>query len=112
RRNGRPLQASGAATCALDGAERHQYGHRVFTHGMEMGITRNGTHDLETATDELLNAFAQDNPRLSRPSRYDRATIGNRRRLRTILSNVSEATGAPANIAVSTITLRDGNLFY
>jgi hypothetical protein len=84
----------------------------VFTHGVEAGVARNETHDLETATGELIQSLAQANPRMSRPSGYQRATIGGRSGLVTTLSNVSDATGGNERIAIFTADLQDGSLFY
>jgi len=84
----------------------------VFTHGVEVGLTRNETHDLQTATDELLQSLAQSNPRLSRNSGSDRGTIGGRTGLRTLLSNQNEVTGRTERIALFTTLLNDGTLFY
>jgi hypothetical protein len=67
---------------------------------------------LRTATDELVSTFARSNPNLSRPSSYDRMTIGGRPGLHTALSNGSNSTGQQERIAVFTMLLPDGNLFY
>ena len=40
------------------------------------------------------------------------ATIGGRQGLRTVISNVSDATGQQERIALFTVLLRDANLFY
>ena len=42
-------------------------------------LSRNETHDLQTATEELIDGLAKGNPNLMRPARYDRVTIGGRR---------------------------------
>jgi beta-barrel assembly-enhancing protease len=111
--NWRELAGSNAVTFAPDGA----YGNTgeqssSFTHGMEIGVARNETHDLRAATDELVSSFARSNPNLSRPSSYARTTIGGRQGLRTVLSNGSNAIGQPERIAVFTMLLSDGSLFY
>jgi len=111
--NWRELPGSNAVTFAPDGA----YGNTgepssSFTHGIEIGVARNETHDLRTSTDELISSFARSNPNLSRPSSYVRTTIGGRQGLRTVLSNGSNATGQPERIAVFTMLLSDGGLFY
>ena len=46
------------------------------------------------------------------PPATTRATIGGRQGLRTVISNVSDATGQQERIAVFTVLLRDANLFY
>jgi beta-barrel assembly-enhancing protease len=110
--NWKELRGNNAVTFAPDGAYGTVQGQSVFTHGIEMGLARNETHDLATATDELLQSLAQGNPRLGRPSGYDRASVGNRQGLHTIVSNQSEATGQEEGISVYTALLDDGTLFY
>jgi len=103
---------SNAVTFAPDGAYGNGEQGGSFTHGIEIGVARNETHDLRTATDELVATFARSNPNLSRPSSYDRTQIGGRQGLHTALSNGSNATGQQERIAVFAILLPDGNLFY
>ncbi len=110
--NWRELPANNSVTFAPEGAYGSANQQGVFTHGVEIGVARNETRDLQTATDELIQSLAQSNPRLSRPSGNDRATIGNRSGLRTMLSNVSDATGRNERIELFTTQLNDGTLFY
>src|SRR5262249_27252092 len=63
------------------------YGDSGFTHGMEFGVSRNETHDLQSATDELLNSLARGNPNLRKSSGYDRVAFGGRRGLHAVLLN-------------------------
>src|SRR5262249_34483758 len=95
-----------------DGAYGQYNGQSVFTHGVELGIMRNETHDLQSATDELVDSLGRSNPNMGRPSGYDRVSIGNQRGLRTELSNVSDATGQRETIEIYTAQMRDGNLLY
>ena len=110
--NWRELPGSNAVTFAPEGAYGTSGGQSVFTHGVQIGLARNETHDLRTATDEFIDALARGNPNLSRPSGYSQTSMGGRNGLRTALSNVSDATGRQERIEVFTIQLRDGNLFY
>src|SRR5215204_5145755 len=110
--NWRELGSNNSVTFAPDGAYGTANGQNVFTHGVEVGVARNESHDLSTATNELIQALQQGNPRLSRPGNYDRGTIGGRQGLRTVLSNVSDATGRQEVIDVYTTQLGDGSLFY
>jgi hypothetical protein len=110
--NWRELAGSNAVTFAPDGAYGKTSGQADFTHGVEIGVARNETHELRTATNELVATLARSNPKLSRPSAYDGTPIGGRQGLRTVLSNVSTATGRQERIAVFTTLLRDGSLFY
>jgi Zn-dependent protease with chaperone function len=110
--NWRELPGSTAVTFAPDGAYGSAGEQSVFTHGVEIAIARNETHDLKTATDELVASLAQGNPSLSRPASYDRAQMAGRQALHTALSNGANAAGQEERIAVYTALLADGNLFY
>ncbi len=103
--NWRELPGSNAVIFAPDGAYGNADGQGVFTHGVEIGVARNETHDLRTATDELVASLARGNPNLGRPSGYDRTTIGGRQGLHTVISNVSDATGQQERIALFTVLL-------
>lgn len=110
--NWRELGSNNTVTFAPDGAYGTISGQSVFTHGVQVGVARNESHDLNTATNELIDALRQGNPRLSRPGNYERGSIGGRQGLHTVLSNVSEATGGQEVIDLYTTRLSDGSLFY
>ena len=110
--NWRELPGNAAVLFAPDGGYGTAGEQSVFTHGMEIGVARNETHDLRTAIDEFVASLAVGNPNLGRPSRYSRADMGGRQGLRTTLSNRSQATSQDERIAVFAILLDDGNLFY
>jgi peptidase M48-like protein len=101
------LPSNNTVTFAPEGA----YAEGIFTHGIEIGIARNETHDLQDATDELLQSLAQSNPNLSRPSRYENINIDGHRGLTTVVTNVS-SNGEREDIQVYSAQLRNGNLFY
>jgi beta-barrel assembly-enhancing protease len=109
--NWRELQSNNSVTFAPEGAYGQSGNQSVFTHGIEIGVAGNESHDLQTATDELIDSLARGNPGLSRPSGYQSASMGNRRGLRTQLTNTSE-TGRAEAIQVYTTMLRNGNLLY
>ncbi len=109
--NWRELPGTNTVTFAPEGAYGAADGQSVFTHGVEVGAARNESHDLQTATGELIASLAQGNPGLSRPGRYDRVRLGGRPGLRAVMSNAA-ADGRPENIVVFTSQLRDGSLFY
>jgi hypothetical protein len=110
--NWREIQGTSAVTFAPQGAYGTIDGQSVFTHGVEIGVARNETHDLRTATDELIESLSRGNPRLRESAASQRANVGSRSGLQTILSNTSEATGRAETIALFTTQLRDGTLFY
>jgi len=110
--NWREMGSQNNVTFAPDGAYGSNEGQNVFTHGVEFGVARNESHDLNTATNELIQSLQQGNPRLSRPGNYDRGSIGGRDALHTTLSNISDVTGGQEVVDVYTTTLSDGSLFY
>ncbi len=110
--NWREIRGTNVVTFAPEGAYGTEGGQAVVTHGIEIGIARNGTHDLRAATDEFVASLAAGNPNLSRAAGYSRVTISGRQGLRTILSNRSAVTGQDERIEVATTQLDDGTLFY
>ena len=110
--NWRELPGNNSVTFAPEGGYGAVNQQSVFTHGAEVGLARNETHDLQTATDELLQSIAQSNPRMRRSSGYDRGSVGGRQGLKTILTNQNEATGRTERIALYTTLMSDGTLFY
>jgi beta-barrel assembly-enhancing protease len=110
--NWRQSQSTSAVTFAPDGAVGRANGQNVFTHGVEIGLARNETRDLESATDGLLQSLARSNPRLGRPESYRPVMLGDREGIETTVSNVSEATGREETIDVFTTRMPDGNLLY
>jgi hypothetical protein len=110
--NWREITGQSAVTFAPDGAYGQANGQNVFTHGVEIGAARNESHDLQTATEELIDALGESNPGLRRSSGPDRVSLSGRAGLRTVLANSQSATGQPESIVIFTTQLRDGNLFY
>ena len=116
RRTGSRCGSGNTVTFAPDGGYvRAQNGQSAFTHGIEIGVTRgngsNGTN-LQQQTEQLLQGFAQSNPQLRRQGGYSRTSVGGRQGLTTTLSNVSEVTGEPEAVNVSTVQLRDGSVLF
>jgi hypothetical protein len=105
--NWREFPSNNSVTFAPDGA----HGQGIFTHGIQIGVGRNESHDLLDATDELVASLAQGNPGMTRPSGYDRVTMAGRRGVRTVISNAT-ADGQRETISVFATQLRNGNLFY
>ena len=95
-----------------DGAYGEVQGHTVFTHGVELGFTRNEIHSLQEATQEFIDGLSQSNPSLARDRRppehesvwSQRAHGDTQQRLR------GDRPGR--KVTVFTTLLRDNNLFY
>ncbi len=109
--NWRELPGNNSVTFAPEGGYGATNQQSVFTHGVEAGVMRNESHDLQTATNELVQSLAQSNPRMRRGG-SERGTMGGRSGLRTLLSNQNEATGRTERIALYTTLLDDATLFY
>jgi Zn-dependent protease with chaperone function len=110
--NWRQQGSTNHVTFAPDGATGTINGNSVFTHGVEIGMSRNESHDLQTATGELIQSLRESNPRLNASSNYDRGSLGGRQAIHTTASNVSDVTGGQEVIEVYTTLLPDGSLFY
>jgi beta-barrel assembly-enhancing protease len=106
--NWEQLSSGGTITYAPEGG----YGQNAFTHGIQVGVTRPTQGNLQSATEQLLQGFAESNPRLQRQGGYSRTSVGGRQGLTTTLSNVSEATGETEAINVTTVQLRDRSVLY
>jgi hypothetical protein len=110
--NWQELSGRDSVTFAPQGAYGNTGDQNVFTHGLQVGLARIETNDLQRATDGLLDSLAQSNPSLRRVGGYARTNIDGRSAIRATLSNRSEATGGEERIALFTTLTQDGSLFY
>ena len=110
--NWRELATSSSVKFVPDGAHGSVQGHTVFTHGVELGFTRNEIHPLPEATREFIDQLGRSNPQLRASGGVQNTTLSGRDGLVTTLDNVSEVTGQGETVTVFTTLLRDGNLFY
>jgi Zn-dependent protease with chaperone function len=110
--NWREVSSNSSVTFAPDGAYGDYDGQNVFTHGVEIGVTRRSARNLQQATNELVNALAESNPRLRRESNYRQRSVAGRDGLQTVLSNVSDVTRQEETIQLVTTLLADGSLMY
>jgi hypothetical protein len=86
-------------------------GGSAFTHGIEVGVAQ-GTGDLNRDTNSLLRNFAQSNPQLQQSGKAKNESVAGRSGVTVQLANVSEVTGQPEYISLSTTELRNGGLLY
>jgi len=86
-------------------------GQTVFTYGVEFGITRAESRDLQEATNTWLKAVAQSNPDLRLAGPQQATRISQRSALTTQLTNASPL-GGQERIGLYTAFLVDGSLFY
>jgi hypothetical protein len=86
-------------------------GQVAFTHGIEFGVARASSRNLQEATQAWLNAVAQGNPELRAAGQAQMTKISDRTAIAIPLSNPSPLGGREM-IGVYTVFLADGNLFY
>ena len=87
-------------------------GQTVFTCGVEFGLAKSESRDLDQATSALLNGLAQNNPELQPAGTQQQTRISGRSALATPLVNPSPL-GGRERISVYTTFLADGStLFY
>ena len=121
-RGGRVFEASVPAdwttltsNSSIRAAPRNGYGdvkgQTVFTCGVEFGVTRAATRDLESATDAFVDAIARNNPGIHESGAQKATVISQRSTLMTPLVNES-SLGGQEHVVVYTTLLRDGGLFY
>jgi predicted Zn-dependent protease len=97
---------------APEGGYGQHNGQAVFTHGVTFGAVQSNSRDLQGATQELINNFAQGNQNLKVNNSGQRTTLSGRTALAMSLTNLNEATGQPEHIRLITTQLRSGQLFY
>ena len=104
---------NGGVTYAPEGGYVQSGDESAFTHGFQIGTTTvKGTGNLQRDTDALVQAFAKGNPQLRTSGGYTRDRISGRNALRATLSNVSEVTGQPESVSLTTTQLADGRVLY
>jgi beta-barrel assembly-enhancing protease len=86
-------------------------GQTAFTHGIEFGIAKATSRDLQEATKAWLNAVAQSNPDLRLAGSQQQLRISQRTAIGTRLVNPSPLGGQEI-IGAYTTFLADGTLFY
>ena len=86
-------------------------GQTAFTHGVEFGVAKAGSRDLQNATNALLKAVAQNNPELRLAGDQQALRLSQRSAIATPLVNPSPL-GGRESIVFYTTFLSDGTLFY
>jgi hypothetical protein len=111
--NWRQVGDSDSVTFAPEGAYyRSESGQTGFTHGVQMAVIPNESHDLQQATEELIDSLQRGNPQLRPTTNLQRDVIDGRTALSVEMRNVSDVTGRAERVSLSTVALRDGSLLY
>jgi beta-barrel assembly-enhancing protease len=104
--------ANGVLRFVPDGAYATAGGQEVFTHGIELGVGEARSTDLREASEQLVQALAQGNPKLRAETRSVPVVFAGHDGLQLRLSNISDATGSPETVVLTTALLGDGRLAY
>jgi beta-barrel assembly-enhancing protease len=110
--NWRQFNEGSSVWFAPEGGYGNVNGQAVFTHGTNFSVAQTNNRNLQRATDEIINSFAQGNRNLRATGGYQRTTIDGRPALWTNLSNVNEATGQRETIRLITTQLSNGQVLY
>ena len=110
--NWRQVNEGSSVWFAPEGGYGNYNGQAVFTHGTNFGVAQTNNRNLQRATDEIVNNFAQGNRNLRASGSYQRTTIDGRQALWTNLNNVNEATGRPETIRLITTQLSNGQVLF
>ena len=109
--NWRTIQSSGTLRVVPENGYGEMNGQVVFTHGIEFGVSKAASRDLQEATVTWLKAIARSNPELRVAGQQQYVKMSGRTALATPLSNPSPLGGSET-IGVYTTFLADGSLFY
>ncbi len=86
-------------------------GQSVMTHGVELGVARASSRDLQDATNTFVNAVLQGNPGMRVAGAQQQVRISQRPGIVTPLVGRS-ALDETERVGIYTTTLADGSLFY
>jgi hypothetical protein len=110
--NWRQVNEGNSVWFVPEGAYGQYNGQAVYTHGASFGVAQTNSRNLQSATQELINSFAQGNNNLRTTGGYSRSSMSGRTALVSTLTNINEATGRPEIIRLITTQLRNGQVFY
>jgi hypothetical protein len=112
--NWRQVNGNYSVTFAPDGAHyRSSNGSSGFTHGVQVGVVPNESHNHQQASEELIESLIEGNPQIRRQNNsFTRETIAGRTALSATLRNISEVNSGVEIVSVTTVPLRDGSLLY
>jgi hypothetical protein len=86
-------------------------GQTTLTHGVELGVTRATSRDLNQSTQDLIDSFVRGNNGMRIAGREENFTLSGRQAIVTPLEGRS-ALGGVERVDVHTTMLANGDLFY
>jgi len=109
--NWTPLNSNSSIKVVPQNGYGELKGQMVFSYGVEFGVVKASSQDLQQATNEWLKAIAQGNPELKLAGAQQQVKISQRPGLATPLVNPSPL-GGNEHIGLYTTFLSQGALFY
>ncbi len=109
--NWTPLNSNSSVKVVPQNGYGELKGQMIFSYGVEFGVVKASSRDLQEATNEWLKAIAQGNPELKVAGQQQPVKISQRSGLATSLVNPSPL-GGNEHIGLYTTFLADGTLFY
>ena len=109
--NWTPVQSNNAVKFVPQNGYGEYRGQVTLTHGVELGVARASSGDLNAATQTAIEGFIRSNEGMRISGRQQNARLGGREAIFTPLQGRS-ALGGNERIELYTTMLRDGNLFY
>ena len=109
--NWTPVPANSSVKVVPENGYGQFNGQTIFSYGVEFGISKASSRDLQEATNAWLKAVAEGNPELKLLGQQQSTRISQRSAIATPLVNPSPL-GGDEHISVYTTFLADGNLFY
>jgi Zn-dependent protease with chaperone function len=109
--NWRTLSANSYIRYVPENAYGPMNGQNVLTHGVELGVARAASTDLESATDAFIAALMRGETTVQRSGDPRLVNLAGRRAVATPLVNRSPL-GGDERLGIYTAQLADGNLFY
>jgi Zn-dependent protease with chaperone function len=109
--NWTPLSSNSSIKVVPQNGYGQLNGQTIFSHGVEFGIVKASSRDLQEATNTWLKAVAEGNPQLKLGGQQQAIKMSQRTALATPLINPSPL-GGTEQIGLYTTFLSDGNLFY
>jgi beta-barrel assembly-enhancing protease len=110
--NWQPVSSNNSVRLVPQNAMGEVNGQSVFTHGVQIGISRMEAQDLAQANDTLLRALAPSNRQLQRRGESRNVRLDQRSAILTpLLAPLPTAAGAE-HVTLVTTMLADGSLFY
>ena len=109
--NWQPVSSNNSMKYVPQNAYGDYQGQTTLTHGVELGVARASSRDLDQATQTLIDGFVRGNDGMRVAAREENFRLSGRNAIVTPLEGRS-ALGGVERVDVHTTMLANGDLFY